>query len=515
MNLAEYLRYSSDNQRSVSIEEQQREIHEWAKKEGHTIIASYSDSALSGKFDYRPNFEKMLSDAATAPWEGVVVFDLTRFSRAGEYGIVDNLRLSEHGKMLLSVTESFSDDFGGKLVKYIKMLTAEEYIENLRVNVLRGHKQNALNAMHNGGTPPLGYDIDPKTLEMKINEHEAEAVRLIFEMYADNKSYRQICNALNERGFKTKRNSNEFTKNSIYSILSNKKYIGIYEWGKKKTNIHGRKKQIVYALPEDVIDIIGGCPTIIDKSLFEKVQLMKNTKKRTVPNAKAKVDYLLRGKVHCGQCGSAFVGSSTRSHNKKIYVYVCSGKKNGHSCSNRNISKDVIETRVVEEIKNQCLSDVGVAWITDIINSMRSTPAEPAKQEDNVAILKIIDKLENKLKRLKEAYYSEIIELDELKKEKFKIDSEINRQKSKIVKINPFVPSQVNIKEIIEKYRQKLIADSEIINELVDDVIIDGEKITIKLKTLPFFEKDKDKVGGGGGNRTPFRNESANELLHA
>nr|WP_044018811.1 recombinase family protein [Thermoanaerobacter italicus] len=94
---------------------------------------------------------------------------------------------------------------------------------------MKGLKENAFQAKFNGGIPPLGYDIvDGKYV---INEKEAEAVRLIFELYAQGYGYRHIIDELNLRDCKTKK-GNPFSKNSIHEILRNEKYTGKYIFNK-------------------------------------------------------------------------------------------------------------------------------------------------------------------------------------------------------------------------------------------------------------------------------------------
>ena len=56
-----------------------------------------------------------------------------------------------------------------------------------------------------------------------VNEHEAEAVRLIFRLVLDGRGYSEIIKQLNALGYKTKV-GRSFGKNSIHDILVNRKY---------------------------------------------------------------------------------------------------------------------------------------------------------------------------------------------------------------------------------------------------------------------------------------------------
>ena len=54
MRAAIYARYSSDNQRDASIEDQVRQCQKWIDTENHSITEVYSDHAISGASTFRP-----------------------------------------------------------------------------------------------------------------------------------------------------------------------------------------------------------------------------------------------------------------------------------------------------------------------------------------------------------------------------------------------------------------------------------------------------------------------------
>ena len=58
-----YARYSSDNQRDASIEDQVRQCRARIEQEGWHLDAVYSDHAISGSTTLRPGYQKMLEDA--------------------------------------------------------------------------------------------------------------------------------------------------------------------------------------------------------------------------------------------------------------------------------------------------------------------------------------------------------------------------------------------------------------------------------------------------------------------
>ncbi len=62
----------------------------------------------------------------------------------------------------------------------------EYYSANLSREVMKGMKETAFQCKHNGGKPPLGYNVDSDGY-LIINENEANAVRLMFQLYSEGK----------------------------------------------------------------------------------------------------------------------------------------------------------------------------------------------------------------------------------------------------------------------------------------------------------------------------------------
>lgn len=139
--------------------------------------------------------------------------------------------LEKYGVRLVSVLENFDDSPESIILQSVIEGYNEYYSKNLAREVMKGLKENALASKFNGGVPPLGYDINKETLKYKINNFEAEAVKLIFKMYLQGEGYTSIINELNRRGFKTKK-GNSFGKNSLYDILRNERYTGVYIYNK-------------------------------------------------------------------------------------------------------------------------------------------------------------------------------------------------------------------------------------------------------------------------------------------
>lgn len=132
---------------------------------------------------------------------------------------------------LISVTERLDNTPEGKLMLYVITGMNEFYSANLAAETMKGLRENAYNHKHTGGLPPLGYDVDPVSKQLVVNQEEARAVQTIFAMYLAGHGYGDITQTLKANGWRTKRGA-FFGRNSIHDILINEKYTGVLTYDK-------------------------------------------------------------------------------------------------------------------------------------------------------------------------------------------------------------------------------------------------------------------------------------------
>ncbi len=265
-NAVIYARYSSDNQRSASIDAQIRAIEKYAKQNNLTIINNYVDEALSGMSDKRPAFKQMIDDSSKGLFDFVIVHKLDRFSRDRYDSAIYKRKLKLSNVKLLSVVENIDGSPESILMESLLEGLNEYYSKNLAREVMKGLTENALQCKHTGGKPPFGYNVDPITKKYLINKHEEIAVKKIFEMFTNELPYRDIKNWLNKKGYVAKYN-NKFSNTSINTLLKNEKYIGTYTYKKTtQTNFFGKRVDVPN---DDYIKIKNGIPSIIDERTFK------------------------------------------------------------------------------------------------------------------------------------------------------------------------------------------------------------------------------------------------------
>ena len=226
-NAVVYARYSSHNQRDVSIEQQYAACEAFAVRNGFTIIEHYADRAISGRTDNRPAFQKMLLDARKGGFDYVVAWKSNRMGRNMMQAMINESKLAESGVRCLYVEEDFEDNAAGRFSLRTMMNVNQFYSENMAEDVRRGMEDNAAKCMVNN-LPPYGYRKGADG-RYELDPERAPIVREIFERISCGWSICDIQADLNRRGIRTGRGT-EWKKQSFGRILQNDKYTGIYRW---------------------------------------------------------------------------------------------------------------------------------------------------------------------------------------------------------------------------------------------------------------------------------------------
>lgn len=76
-----YARYSSEQQRAASIDDQLRNCRRRADDEGWAVVREYADRAITGADSSRPQYREMLSAAERDEFDILLVDDLSRLAR--------------------------------------------------------------------------------------------------------------------------------------------------------------------------------------------------------------------------------------------------------------------------------------------------------------------------------------------------------------------------------------------------------------------------------------------------
>ena len=398
-----YARFSSEKQNEASIEGQLRECLEYANFNGIEVIGNYIDRAQSAKTDHRPEFQRMIKDSYKRPFDCILVWKLDRFARNRYDSAYYKNVLKKNGVRVISAKESISQGADGILLESILEGYAEYYSAELSEKVKRGMTENALKAKSNGVRPPFGYYVDD-TDHYQIDETLVPIVKEIFTLYLDGIKGADIAKRMNERGIKNRGFS--FNYNSIFRILTNRKYIGEYKFG-------------------DIV-IPNAIPAIIDEETFNSVQQRMSRNKKAPAMHRSEDDYLLTTRLFCGKCGAMMTGEIGTSHTSRQYrYYKCNHAKQG-KCDKKSVRKEWLEELVLDEIKELLSSDEVVEELADRVYELQ-------QQEDNAVasiqtqLTGVETKLNNLVEAIAQGIYSSATKkaLDELEERKQNLEIEL------------------------------------------------------------------------------------------
>lgn len=375
-----YMRYSSDRQTEQSIEGQLRELIAYCKHRGYRVAAVYVDRAISAhaSMDKRPAFQRMLSDSAKAPWKTVLVYKLDRFARNREDSAIARMRLRKNGCTVESAKEGISKNPEGVILEALLEGMAEYYSLELSQKVRRGMSETARKGNSTGGTVPLGYKTEGKRLQ--VDPLTAPLVQEAFRRYADGDTVASICDDFNARGYRSARGA-MFNKSSFKNIFRNEKYIGIYKFDDVRTE--------------------NAVPRIVSDELWNAVQSRLKVNAKAPARGKAKVPYLLAGKIFCGHCGAPMTGECGRGKGGRTYnYYSCATRKRKNACHKKPVPKDWIEDIVAQDALD-VLTDENIEFVAEI--AAQQSEEDIKKNTQIPAIRNQIADLESKIRNLTKA----------------------------------------------------------------------------------------------------------------
>ena len=486
-----YARFSSDNQRDESIDAQLRAINEYADKNNIKIVNQFIDRAKSATSDKRPEFQNMIKfcEADTTGISMVIVHKLDRFSRDKYDSAMYKQKLKVKGIRVVSVLENLDNSPESLILESVIEGMAQYYSANLAREVAKGQRENGLRAMHNGGDAPLGYDVT-NDKRYAINKEEAQAVKIIFDMYVNGYSYSNIIDKLNDLGYKTKR-GNKFGKNSLHGILSNEKYTGVYVFNKtQRKGINGKRNGHKQKSEDEIIKVEGGMPQIIGKDIFIQAQEMMQKRKKAPGSHKARTLYLLTGIIKCGECGHAMQGNKRKDKYGNDYIsYRCGCRKQKRDCKNKEIKREYLEEFVLTELEEHVLNDNAIPALSKELNERLKT-----KSNDNHEMLNNLrnklDKVNKEIENILTAIMSGIMnsmlkdKLDELEQVKLNLDLKINELSIESNSVESVDITEDQIRNMFGRFKEFVLTRNlpeckKFISDYVKEVVVYRDHVEV------------------------------------
>ena len=382
---AVYIRVSTEDQarEGFSLGEQKEKLLQLCSFKGYEVFKIYEDAGISAKdMEHRPAFQEMLSDMKICKINYIVAYKLDRVTRS-----VRDL------EELISVLEQYNcfllcdrDDVNTSTANgrfFVRMLTV---LSQLEIEIVSERTKFGLNGAIKSGHLPgvlaLGYkkDGNKKTI---IDEATKPVIERIFKMYLEGKSFQQISNIFNEEALL---HPKKWKDTTIQKIIDNKIYMGDYEQYKRIA----KNKQIEPVTYMNVVD------PIISRAVWEECQHQKEKNQRTYTRDRV---YLFFQKLKCPSCHRIMKCKGSGGKKRKYMYYTC------EKC-HINYREDRIEELLSNFIYDMVEYDMAVKkYFLPVFADHK-----PTKTDD---IDKEIKSLEKQKERIKKAYMSGIVEMED------------------------------------------------------------------------------------------------------
>ena len=369
MRVALYARFSSDNQRDASIEDQLRLCREHAAKQGWQIADSFADRAISGATMLRPGIQELLTDAERRRFDVVLAESLDRLSRDQSDVAAIYKRLKFADIQIITLAEGEITELHVGLKGTMNALFLKDLADKTRRG-LRGR----VDVGRSGGGNCYGYDVvhcagaggEIERGARRINPAQATIIVRIFEEFAAGRSPRAISFDLNAEGIPSP-SGRGWGPSTIYGnatrgtgILNNELYIGRLIWnrlrfvkdphtGRRNSRLNDTDSIIVKEVPELAI-----VPTALWEAVKKRQQ---SVKKNTRPDAdkplweRRRPQYLLSGLMKCGCCAGSYVKIS-----KDHFGCATARNKGASLCTNMlTVRRDVIEAKILDSLQHRLM----------------------------------------------------------------------------------------------------------------------------------------------------------------
>jgi site-specific DNA recombinase len=255
-----YARFSTDNQKEVSIEDQYRACTRVAHAAGLEVVGEYNDRGISGGTAERPGYQSLLAAARAGEFEVIVTEDISRLWRSrAEFG-PRSAELEDLGIHLLTAAGDDTRREGWGLVLGIKQAIAEAARKEISYRTRRGLEGLALAGKSTGGRT-YGYG----------GPQEAGTVRGIFQQRAAGSSLAAIVAGL---GTLPAPHGGRWGRSTIAAILRRRSYTGHTTWGATvgSGGAADSSKRRWLPRPEPLVTRFDPSKQLVSPELFEAAQ---------------------------------------------------------------------------------------------------------------------------------------------------------------------------------------------------------------------------------------------------
>lgn len=493
-----YCRLSQDDGRegeSNSIVNQKEYLMKYAKEHGFPNPKFYVDDGYTGTNFDRPSFKEMSADIEKGLVKTVIVKDLSRFGRNYiEVGSYSEIIYPEAGVRFIAIMDNVdtgsleSNEFAA-----FTNLFNEWYPKSTSKKVKEVKKAKGLAGEHLGA-PPYGYLRNPDDKTRWLVDGEAAAVvRRIFSLCMQGKGVSAIATTLwkdrtltpsaykASKGIGVAKVSEDpycWETSAVAAILENVAYIGITE-SFKSTRLGSKSKKRIPTAKDRRAYIENAHAPIIDRDIWEKVQIIRENKRR--PN-KSGITSMFSGLLYCADCGAKL---SLATANGYAHFRCSQYKRTSRTqnCTQHYIREDALNQLVLKQLQH-FLSYLQQFERVFIRRQIDTTLAErryelSAKQKQIEKDEKRMDELDRLFRKIYEDNVSGKLNderfcklSDGYEAEQGQLKREIEALTAEVSQADMEVTNVAKLIAVTKKYTRIDELTPEILNAFVDKIVI-------------------------------------------
>ena len=481
-----YARVSTDKDEQInSLENQVQYYTELIQsKPNWTFIPGYIDEGISGtSTKKRDSFLRMIADAKAGRFDFIITKEISRFSRSTLDSIKYTQELLEHDVGVLFQNDSINTlDSDSEFRLVVMAGVAQDEVRKLSERLKFGFRQAIKNGHVLGNDKLWGYD--KKDCVLTINEEEAQVVRRIFDLYANQQmGIRRISQTLYDEGF-TSRKGNAFNVLTIRHILCNPKYKGWYCANKSQTVDYRSKRKIFLDESEWVMYPDPSIPAIVSEELWDRANALYKRRSEQMMSHQSGAEFHNRypysGKIICEEHGTTFHRQLQKSKAGEKEVWQCRiyRDKGRKACSAPQVSTVELD-QIMAEIFDQ-LAQNKQAIIDAVVTVLRAVPDEHDYTQDIRRIEEDLSAIHAKKDRLLEMSIEGIITRLEFKQRNDGFNQQVKALEERLSTIQSEAAKGKQITAQLEQIRTALEQEltfqnginSALVTTVLDQIVV-------------------------------------------
>ena len=436
-----YARVSTDQDEQInSLENQVQYYTELIQsKPNWKFVPGYVDEGISGgSTKKRNNFNRMIRDAKAGMFDFIITKEISRFSRSTLDSIKYTQELLDYNVGVFFQNDNINTlDTDSEFRLVIMAGVAQDEIRKLSERLKFGFRQAIKNGHVLGNDKLYGYD--KKDCVLTVNEEEAEIIRIIFDLYGNQRlGTRTISKRLMELGY-TSREGNAFNTLTIRHILENPKYKGWYCGNKSQSVDYRTKRNVLLDESEWVTYPDPSIPAIVPEELWNRANALYKRRREEMKSHSSGISFHNRypysAKIYCEEHGTTFHRQVIQTKKGQQEVWQCKVyRSHGRAaCSAPQIRSSDLDV-ILSDIFKELVRDKEKI-IDSLVTVLTNIPKEVDYGKLRCQVENEMDDLERKKNRLLDLSIAGALTVEEFKERNDAFNAQILECKGKLTAI--------------------------------------------------------------------------------